>query len=143
LYLQRLSKVSLRSSSRSQFFRLHHYIINVGFDVSSNLIFQDDVHTFLIYSSPIFQPEGHLGVAENPKWHDKRCFLFVVCSEADLMITRIHIQKRQGFTGHRGIHNLTNMRLGVLIFWTYFIQTCIIDTHESGSIRFFYKNGVC
>jgi hypothetical protein len=52
-------------------FRLHHYIINVGLDVSSNLSFQDDMHALLIYSSPVFQPEGHLGVAENPKWRDE------------------------------------------------------------------------
>jgi hypothetical protein len=29
-------------------FRLHHYVINVGFDVSPNLSFQDDVYALLI-----------------------------------------------------------------------------------------------
>jgi hypothetical protein len=49
------------------FFRLHHYIINVGFDVPPNLVFQNDVHAFLIRSPPppIIQPEGHLSVAKN------------------------------------------------------------------------------
>jgi hypothetical protein len=35
------------------FFRLHHYIINVGFDVSPNLIFQDDMYVLLI-CAPLF-----------------------------------------------------------------------------------------
>jgi hypothetical protein len=48
-------------------FRLHHYIINVGFDVPPNLIFQDDVHVLLICSSPILLPEGHLGATKNPE----------------------------------------------------------------------------
>jgi hypothetical protein len=29
-------------------FQLHHYIINVGFDVLPNLSFQDNVHTLLV-----------------------------------------------------------------------------------------------
>jgi hypothetical protein len=68
-------------------FRLHYYIINVGFDVPPNLIFQDDVHTLLVCSSPVLQPEGHLGVTENPERRYERCFLFVVCGEANLTIT--------------------------------------------------------
>jgi hypothetical protein len=44
------------------FFRLQHHVINVGFDISPNLIFQDDVYALLICSSPILLPEGHLGV---------------------------------------------------------------------------------
>jgi hypothetical protein len=35
---------------------------------------------------PIFQPESHLGVAEDPEWHDEQCFLFIIHGEADLMI---------------------------------------------------------
>jgi hypothetical protein len=31
-------------------FCLHHYIINVCFDVPPNLVFQDDVHALLIRS---------------------------------------------------------------------------------------------
>jgi hypothetical protein len=74
------------------FLLLHRYIINVGFDVSSNLIFQDDVYTLLICSSLIFHHEGHLGVTENPEQRDEGCFLFDFCGEADLMIARIHVQ---------------------------------------------------
>jgi tRNA A22 N-methylase len=35
-------------------FLLHHYVVNVGFDVSPNLRLQDDVNTLLICGSPIF-----------------------------------------------------------------------------------------
>jgi hypothetical protein len=91
-------------------FRLHHYIINIGFNVSPNLIFLDDVYALLICSSPILQPEGHLGVTENPERRDKGCFLFIICGEANLMIARIRIQKRQEFTSRHEIHDLTNTR---------------------------------
>jgi hypothetical protein len=33
-------------------FLLHHYVINVGFDVSPNLSFQDDVYTLLVCPPP-------------------------------------------------------------------------------------------
>jgi hypothetical protein len=59
------------------------------------------------------------------------------------MITRIRVQKRQEFISCRGIHDLANARQGVLIFRACFIQTCIISTHASGPIGFFYKNRVC
>jgi hypothetical protein len=39
-------------------FRLHHYVINVGFDVSPNLRLQDNVNTLLICRSPIFSPNA-------------------------------------------------------------------------------------
>jgi hypothetical protein len=67
-------------------FRLYHYIINLGFDVSPNLISQDDVYALLICSSPILQRKRHLGITENPERYDEGCFLFVVYGEADLMI---------------------------------------------------------
>jgi hypothetical protein len=57
------------------------------------------------------------------------------------MITRIRVQKWQEFKSCCGIHDMANARQGVLIFRTYFIQTCIINTHASGPIEFFYKNG--
>jgi hypothetical protein len=41
-------------------FRLHHYVINVGFDVSPNLSFQDDVHALLICGPPFFSPNAIL-----------------------------------------------------------------------------------
>jgi hypothetical protein len=59
------------------------------------------------------------------------------------MIARIGVQKWQKFTQYHGINNLTDTRQGVLIFWTCFIQACIIDTHALGSIRLFYENKVC
>jgi hypothetical protein len=59
------------------------------------------------------------------------------------MITRIHVQKRQEFKSYHGIHDLANARQGVPIFWTCFIQTCIINTDAPGPIKFFYKNRVC
>jgi hypothetical protein len=74
-------------------FRLHHYIINVSFDVPPNLTFQDCVYTFLICSSPILEPERHLGVTENHKRRNERCFFLIVDGEADLVIARISIQK--------------------------------------------------
>jgi hypothetical protein len=67
-------------------FQLHHYVINVGFDVSPNLMFQDDVNTLLVRCSPIFKPECHLCVTEDPERCDERCFFFIVNNKADLMI---------------------------------------------------------
>jgi hypothetical protein len=67
-------------------FRLHHYIINVGFDISPNLGFQDDVNTLLICRSSNFKTKCRLCVAENSERCDERCFIFVVDSKADLMI---------------------------------------------------------
>jgi hypothetical protein len=74
-------------------FRLHYYIINVGFDVPLDLTFQYYVYTFLICSSPDLKPERHLGVTKNPKWRSEHCFFFIVNGEADLMVARISIQK--------------------------------------------------
>jgi hypothetical protein len=34
-------------------FRLHHYVINVGFNIPPNLSFQDDVYTLLICGSHV------------------------------------------------------------------------------------------
>jgi hypothetical protein len=67
-------------------FRLHHYIINVSFNVLPDLTFQDYVYTFLICSSPVPKPERHLGVTENPKRRNERYFFFIVNGKADLMI---------------------------------------------------------
>jgi hypothetical protein len=75
------------------FFQLHHYIINISFDVLTDLTFQDYVYTFFICSSPVLEPERHLGVTENPKRRNERCFFFIVNGEADLVIARISIQK--------------------------------------------------
>jgi hypothetical protein len=73
-------------------FRLHYHVINIGFDVSPDLILQDDVNALLLSSSPVLEAEGHLGVTEAPKWCDERYFSFIVNGEADLMIARIGIQ---------------------------------------------------
>jgi hypothetical protein len=70
-------------------FRLHG-----SFDVTPNLIFQDDVYTLLICSSPVLEPECHFSVAKDPERCDERCFVFDVNGEADLMIARISVQKR-------------------------------------------------
>jgi hypothetical protein len=48
-------------------FGLHYYVININFDVSSNLRLQDDVNALLINYSPVLQPECHLGVTKDPK----------------------------------------------------------------------------
>jgi hypothetical protein len=74
-------------------FQLHHYIINVSFDVPLDLTFQDCVYTFLICSSPVLKPERHLSVTENPKQCNERYFFLVVNGEADLVIAQISIQK--------------------------------------------------
>jgi hypothetical protein len=73
--------------------RLHYHIINICFDISSNLIFQDDLNDFLICSSPILKAEHHLCVTEDSKWSDGRYFFFIINGDADLMIARIGIQK--------------------------------------------------
>jgi hypothetical protein len=67
-------------------FQLHNYVVNVSFNISPNLILQDDVNTLLIHGCPIFEPECHLCVTENLERRDERYFLFVVFSKADLMI---------------------------------------------------------
>jgi hypothetical protein len=66
-------------------FRLYYYVINVSFDVPPNLRLQDNVNALLISCSPILQPECHLGITENPKRCDERCF-FIINGKADLMI---------------------------------------------------------
>jgi hypothetical protein len=48
-------------------FLLHHYIINVSFDIPPDLTFQDCAYIFLICRSPILEPKRHLGVIENLK----------------------------------------------------------------------------
>jgi hypothetical protein len=53
------------------------------------------MNAVLICHSPVLQLECHLDVTEDPKWCDERCFFFVVNDEANLMITRIGIQKLQ------------------------------------------------
>jgi hypothetical protein len=83
-----LSMVSLRSSSRPPWlFQLHQYVVNVGFDVSTNLRFQDDTNALLICGSPNFHPEGHLCVTED----HERCFFLVINGEADLIIAQIGV----------------------------------------------------
>jgi hypothetical protein len=52
-------------------FQLYHYIINVGFDVCLNLIFQDGVYALLIRAPPLLQLECILSVAENLKQRDE------------------------------------------------------------------------
>jgi hypothetical protein len=98
------------------------------------------MNAILICSSHVLQAERHLCITKDFKWSDGRYFFFIVNGEADLMITRIGIQKRQQFTRHCGINNLTYSRQGILIFNTCFIQTCIINMHASITIMLFYKN---
>jgi hypothetical protein len=35
-------------------FLLHHYVVNVGFNISPNLRLQDDVNTLMIHAPPQF-----------------------------------------------------------------------------------------
>jgi hypothetical protein len=123
-------------------FRLH-YIINVRFDVPPNLTLQDCVYTFFICSSPVLKPECHLGVIENIKRRNERCFFFIVNGEADLVIAQINIQKQQKFTRRCGIYDLSNTGQRVLVFRTCFIQTSIINTHTPEFVRLFYNNEIC
>jgi hypothetical protein len=53
------------------------------------------MNTLLISSSPVFEAESYLSVTKDPKWHDERCFFFIVNGEADLMIVQIGAQKQQ------------------------------------------------
>jgi hypothetical protein len=55
-------------------FRLHYHIINISFDISSNLRLQDDLNALLMCSSPILEVECHLSIAEDSKWSYKRYF---------------------------------------------------------------------
>jgi hypothetical protein len=76
-------------------FRLHYHVINISFDISPNLRLQNDVNALLICRSLVLQHECHLGVTEDPKWCDERCFFFIINGKANLMIVQIGIQKRQ------------------------------------------------
>jgi hypothetical protein len=72
-------------------FQLHHHIINVCLDISSDLSFQDNLNALLICCSLIHKIECHLSIIEDSKWGDERCFFFIVNGEGDLMIARIGI----------------------------------------------------
>jgi hypothetical protein len=60
-------------------------------DISPNLRLQDDLNTFMIFSSLILETERYLCVTEDSKWSDKCYFFLVVNGEANLMIVRIGI----------------------------------------------------
>jgi hypothetical protein len=51
----------------TMFFRLHYHIINICFDISSDLSLQDDLNALLICSSPVLEIEHHLCVTEDSK----------------------------------------------------------------------------
>jgi hypothetical protein len=66
-------------------FQLHYHIINVCFDVSSDLSFQDDLNAFLICSAPVLKTECHLSVIVDSKWSYEHYFFFIV-NDSYLMI---------------------------------------------------------
>jgi hypothetical protein len=69
--------------------------MNVMLDVSSDLSLQDYLYALIICIPSILLVKHRLCIAIDAKWSDECCFLFVINDEADLMIARIGIQKRQ------------------------------------------------
>jgi hypothetical protein len=67
-------------------FQLHYHIINICFNISSDLSFQDDLNALPISSSPVLEAERHLCVIEDSKWSDERYFFFIVNGEANLTL---------------------------------------------------------
>jgi hypothetical protein len=64
-------------------FLVHYNIINICFDILSNLRLQNNLYALLICSPSIFEAEHHLCITEHFKWSDEGCLLIVVNDQAD------------------------------------------------------------
>jgi hypothetical protein len=119
---------------------LYHDIINVDFDIPSDLLSKIGLHTSLIGCSGVFQPESHDVVTENTVRGDERGQHFVLLLELDLVIPGVCFEKTETITSCCRVDYLVNTRQREMILRAILIETCIIDTHAKSCCVFLWHH---
>ena len=72
---------------------LDYHIINIGFNIMTNLLAQASLDRALVCRSSVLEPKWHSRIAVGAKWSDKGSLALVFFMERNLMVTRVAINK--------------------------------------------------
>jgi hypothetical protein len=97
---------------------LDNDIIDLSLDRSADVFSEHMVHAHLVGGTCIPLAKWHCSITIHAKGCDERSHELVGFFHLDLVIARIGIEERQGFTPSSGVHNLIDARQRVGNLWT-------------------------
>ena len=121
---------------------LDDHIIDVGFDVTVNLLVEAHMDSPLIGRPSVLESKGHSGVAVCTERRDERRLDLVFFLEGDLVITGVTVKEGEQFVAGGGVYNLVYPRQAKGVFRAVFVKISVINTYFPFFILFSNENRV-
>ena len=119
-------------------FTFHNHIIDVNFNISTQLRLKHLRHHALVGRFSVFQAEGHHLVMVIPNRGHKSSLFLIVGGQRYLVIPLEGIQETHPRVSHGRIHQLVDLRHGKWILGASLIEIREVDAHPPFSRLLFY-----